>query len=239
MNQVFPIRRQLRPRGAFTLIEMLVVVAIIVLLMAFATPALMRTLQSSRLISTGETLLGAISEAQQLAYAQNVPVEIRFFKYQEPGFSSSPQLFRSYQMFKITLTNTGTGAGMTVSESIVPVNNLVKLPEGIVIAGSDELSKALSGEGLKDVKGTSTTGYSGVDGATYKALRFMTDGSCRAVSTTKEGFATLSYQTLPESFLTLTYDVGQELKTANLPKNFYTIQVDPFTGKARNYRPGF
>lgn len=226
-------------RKGFTLIEMLVVVTIIVLLLAFSTPALMRTLQSSRLASVGDALMGAISEAQQMAYAQNVPVEMRFYKHSEVGFSGSPELFRSYQLFKTVLVTEGTGAAMTVKESLVPVGNLVKLPDGIVIAADAELSGALSDDGLPDTKEGSGTGYSGVEGATFNALRFMTDGSCRAVIRDNGGFAQLQHKTLPENFFTITYDSGREINVANLPSNFYTIQVDPFTGKARNYRPGF
>lgn len=238
MKHVFPGRG--RSGAAFTLIEMLVVVSIIVLLMVFSTPALMRTLQASRLASVGDGLMGAISEAQQVAYAKNAPVEIRFFSYSSPEFNDTAPLFRSYQMFRIVLETEGVGAATTVKETLEPVNNLVKLPDGIVIASSEDLSGALSGGGIKDVgEDDSPTGYSGVEGATYQALRFMTDGSCRAVSTSENGLAQLTYKTLPTSFFTITYDSGQDITLSSLPKNFYTIQIDPFTGKARNYRPGF
>jgi uncharacterized protein (TIGR02596 family) len=228
---------------AFTLIEMLVVITIIVLLMAFATPALMRTMQASRLSSTGDTLLGVISEAQQLAFAQNVPVELRFFSY-SGDFQGDPSLFRAYQLFKVVMVSEGTGAGAAVSESLVPAGNLAKLSEGIVIASSEELSEALSGDQLPDVKdGGATPGYAGVEGANYSAIRFMPDGTCRKVGATTSSNnvsqATLTFQTLLESFFTVTYDIGAEINLGNLPKNFYTIQIDPFTGKARSYKPGF
>lgn len=226
-------------RQAFTMIEMLVVVTIIVLLLAFSTPALMRTMQASRLASVGDSLMGAISEAQQIASAQNVPVEIRFFSYPDPEFAGSTSLFRSYQLFKIVLIADTSGAAGTLKESLVPVANLVRLPGGIIIASKAELSEALAGEGLPDTKDGASPGYSGVSSATYKALRFMTDGSCRTVALAQNGFAQLNYQTLPKSFFTIAYDSGQDVTLSNLGKNFYTIQVDPFTGKARNYRPGF
>lgn len=226
-------------RRAFTLLEMLVVITIIVLLLAFSTPALMRTMQSSRLSSVGDSLMGAISEAQQLAYSQNVPVEIRFFRHADPAFTGSPKLFRSYQIFKVVLATDGAGPTATVKESLVPIANLVRLPEGIIIAADATLSEALSGNGLPDTKENSSNGYAGVADAEYKALRFMTDGSCRAVDVATAGFSKLIYKTLPTSFFTITYDSGVDVSAANLPKNFYTIQIDPYTGKARNYRPGF
>ncbi len=221
------------------MIEMLVVVTIIVLLLAFSTPALMRTMQASRLASIGDSLMGAISEAQQISSAQNVPVEMRFFSYPDPDFPGTTSLFRAYQLFKIVLITDTAGGPGTLKESLVPVGNLVRLPDGIIIASKAELSEALAGDGLPDTKDGAEPGYVGVTGATYKALRFMTDGSCRTVSVTESGFAQLNYQTLPKSFFTITYDTGEDVTLSNLPNNFYTIQVDPFTGKARNYRPGF
>jgi uncharacterized protein (TIGR02596 family) len=227
-----------KARQAFSLIEMLVVVTIIVLLLAFSTPALMRTMQATRLASVGDGLMGAISEAQQIAYAQNVPVELRFFSYS--GDFGDLSLFRSYQLFKVVIVNEGTGAAAQPVESIVPAGNLIKLSDGIVVASDEALSPALSGEGITDTKdGGVVPGYSGVSEATYNAIRFMPDGSCRKVGTTTDGLAVLTFQTLPESFFTITYDSGVQITAENLPKNFYTIQIDPFTGKARSYKPGF
>lgn len=222
---------------AFTLIEMLVVVSIVVLLLAFSTPALMRTLQSSRLSSVGDTLFGAISEAQQIAFSQNVPVELRFFKFIETGETTAA--FRSYQMFKVTLLTEGTGAGMTVKESLIPVSNLVRLPEGVVLVSDTDLSPLFATDGLSDTKSGASVGYSGVSGATYNAIRFMTDGSCRTVGKSANNFAVLTYEILTKSFFTLTGDGGQAITVKTLPPNFYTIQIDPFTGKSRSYRPGF
>lgn len=232
-------------RRAFSLIEMLVVIAIIAMIMASATPALMRTMQATRLSSTGDSIMGALTESKQLAYAQNVPVELRFFKYPDQDFpGSSVQLFRSYQIFKIVTLTEGTGANAQTKESVVPVGTLSKLSDGIIIAADQGLSPLLNGQNgqsLDDIKTNSSggAGYSGVANAKYNAIRFMPDGSCRKVNAQSDGFSQLDYGTLPTSFLTLTYDNGQEITTGNLPKNFYTIQIDPFTGKARNYRPGF
>ena len=47
-----------------------------------------------------------------------------------------------------------------------------------------------------------------------------------------------SYNTLNESYFTLAENIGQKLTVKSLPKNFFTIQIDPFNSKARTYRPG-
>jgi len=224
---------------AFTLIEMLVVVTIIVLLLAFSTPALTRTLQASRLTSTGDTLIGALSEAQQLAFTHNAPVEVRFFAFAgEMDSSGTNTSYRAYQLFKISVASS-TSKGGTYTESVEPVGNLVRIPEGVALIKDDELSPALMGKGFTDVKQSGGTGgYSGTD-AIYNALRFMPDGSCRKVDSASTGLAALSYQTLPISFMTLANDSGVAITMKTLPKNFFTIQVDPYTGKSRSYRPGF
>lgn len=236
MTQSLPIQSSRNSR-AFSLIEMLVVVTIIVLLLAFSAPALSRTLMASKLASAGESLFGAISEAQQIAYASNVPVELRFFKVPDT-FGTNPA-YRSYQIFKIVQVTEGSGAAATVKESLEAAGNLVNMPENVIIVPDDTLSPALSGDGLPDTKEGASVGYSGVKTAVYNAWRFMPDGSCRKVGKSSGGFATLEFQKLTESFITITIESGQAITSQNLPKNFFTIQVDPFTGKARSYKPGF
>jgi uncharacterized protein (TIGR02596 family) len=226
-------------RRGFSLIEMLVVVAIVVMLLALATPALTRTMQASRLSSAGESMMGAIAEAQQTAFSNNTPVDIRFFSFVE-DLDQSP-VFHSYQLFKITQTTQGSGGSATIKEAITPVGNLIRLPEGIVIPTDSALSYALSGSGtsLPDTKENSTVGYSGVSGATYSAIRFMPDGTCRTVGSTTNGLATLTFQSLQKNFFTLTFGGGTAVTLSTLPKNFFTVQIDPYTGKARSYKPGF
>jgi uncharacterized protein (TIGR02596 family) len=225
-----------RASRAFTLVETLVVVSIIVLILALSTPALTRVIMSSKLTSAGEAVFGAISQAQQAAYAGNVPVELRFFKVPD-SFGGNPA-YRSYQIFKIIqIPDASSAAG--VKESLEAVGTLIRLPESIFIVPDDTLSPALAGNGLPDVKDGASIGYSGVTSAVYNAWRFMPDGSCRKVGTSTGGFATLEYQTLTQSFITIAADSGSVITPDNLPKNFFTIQVDPFTSKARSYKPGF
>lgn len=211
---------------------MLVVVAIVVVLLAFSSPALLRTLQATKLASAGDALMGAISEAQQVAYSQNVPVELRFFS--AVGDIGGISLFRSYQLFKVVVVAQGAGAQIEIREEIVPIGDLVDLPEGIVIASDEELSPLIAGAGFQDNKDQNIK---------YNGIQFMPDSSCRKVgATVTDGgttLASLSFSTLPESYFTLTYDIGADITVQNLPRNFYTIQIDPFTSKARSFKPGF
>jgi len=241
MKRLFPSPSVCR-RG-FSLIEMLVVVSIVVMLLALATPALTRTLQASRLSAAGEAMMGSIAEAQQTALTANTPVDMRFFSFIE-DLDQAP-VYHSYQLFKITQSTQGGGGNSTVTEKVVPVGNLIRLPEGVIIPTDSALSGAFSSStggastGIQDTKENSQVGYSGVSGATYNALRFMPDGTCRSVGATVNGMAKLEFLNLPQNFFTMTFGSGAAVTLANLPKNFFTIQIDPYTGKARSYKPGF
>ncbi len=227
-------------KAAFSLIEMLVVVAIIVMIMAVATPALMRTLQSSKLSGAGDALLGAISQAQQFAFTQNSPVEIRFFKFNtDIDLPGARQDFRAYQMFKVTTA--ALTSGSTLTETFIPMGTLSRLPDSITLVADSDLSPLLNGNSQQDTKNGSTPGYSGVSGATYNAIRFMPDGSYRVAGTiSSSGLTTIPFaQDITLCHVTLASDAGSAITAKNLPPNFYTIQIDPFTGKARTYRPGF
>jgi hypothetical protein len=152
-------------------------------------------------------------------------------------------MFHSYQLFRIIAASQGQGAAAVVKEFVLPVGSLVPLPEGIVIPADNTLTGAFfvngNSTGLQDTRDGAQVGYSGVAGATYNAIRFMPDGTCRNVGTTTNGLATLTFQMLPQNFITLTYGSGAAVTLATLPSNFFTIQIDPYTGKARSYRPGF
>ncbi|WP_172682796.1 Verru_Chthon cassette protein D [Verrucomicrobium spinosum] len=209
---------------AFTLIEMLLVVTIIAILLAFAGPSIFGALRGNRMTGAGESLLGAMSEAQQTAFSQGYPVEVRFYQYTDP--STGVVGFRGYQFFKVSSPD---GAN---TEQITKISETVKLPDGVYISAAPSMSPTLVGGTFAD-----SDANSGVTGASYSAMRFLPDGTCKAVASAAGGIAALQYQTLPNSFFTLVEDTNTA--AAALPDNFYIIQTDPFTGKSRSYRPGF
>lgn len=209
---------------AFTLIEMLLVVTIIAILLAFAGPSIFGALRGNRMTGAGESLLGAMSEAQQTAFSQGYPVEVRFYQY--PDASTGVTGFRGYQFFKVTSPD---GAN---TEQVAKISEVVKLPDGVYISSAATMSPTLVGGTFPDSEANS-----GVAGASYSAMRFLPDGTCKAVASAAAGIAALQHQPLPNSFFTLVEDTNTAVTV--LPDNFYIIQTDPFTGKSRSYRPGF
>lgn len=216
-------------KSAFTLIELLVVITVISLLLAFSAPALFNGLQASRLSGAGERMVSALSEAQQTAFSQNIVVEVQFYTYE--GVFGDGSAFRSYRIFRVT--NPNTSAGNSV-ENVASVGPIVNLPDGVVISAAPSLSPALAGATLDD-----TANNAGVTDAKYAAIRFLPDGTCRKVVSGSGGIAVLDFLSLPLSFFTMLEDDGRTVDANSLPKNFFTIQTDPYTGKSRSYRPGF
>lgn len=211
--------------AAFTLVELLVVITVISILLAFSAPALFNGLGASRLGGAGERMLSSLSEAQQTAFTQNCAVEVQFYVYS--GDLGSGEAFRGYRMFKVT--NTATGA-----EVVSSMGAIVNLPDGVIVSADQTLSPSLSGNRMSD-----SLKNSGTASASFAAIRFLPDGTCRKVSSSASGMATLVFLPLSESFFTMLEDDGNVYSSATLPKNFYTIQTDPYTGKSRSYRPGF
>lgn len=216
---------------AFSLIELLVVITVISILLAFSAPALFNGLGASRLSGAGDRVLTSLSEAQQTAFSQNCAVEVQFYSY--AGMLSADSAFRSFRLFKVT-NPPATGVPAGNSELVTSMGSIVSLPDGVVISSDESLSPSLSGNGIADVSQNS-----GVPEATYAALRFLPDGTCRKVVSTGNGLASMQFLSLTQSFFTLHEDDGRAYSGASPPKNFYTIQTDPFTGKSRSYRPGF
>lgn len=197
---------------------MLLVVAVIGILVALATPALFRTLQGNRLATAGERLLNQIALVQQMAATLNRPMEIRFYQYEKKNELVGGVQFHSYQVFELPNASTEVRAesgNQPATET--PSGELVDLGESIVIASSSRLTPFAAGPLLEDGR-KYVQDYS----AKYFAVRFYPNGTTNLP------------KNISNSYLTLISDSDVE---KDPPANFYTIQVDPYTGKTRPYRP--
>lgn len=209
-------RRFRNERRAFTLIEMLVVVIIIGILLALAVPMLFQTLKANRLSAAGDTLIQQLSLAQQLATSGNFPVEVRFYRYQiDDGMSE--QGFHAYQLFRLydqPQEDPSSPGGELITEK--PLGVPTQFGNEIVVSDDPQLTPLASGPLTEDSRK-----YLKAADASYFSFRFNPDGT-----TTLNKSVTTSYLTL----------VNAETEQ-NTPANFYTIQVDPYNGKLRVYRP--
>ena len=121
-----------RSKG-FTLIEMMVVVAMIALIVAAVAPMVFGTLISTRLSSAGETLAGQISLAHQIAVSRNMTVEVRFYEYDDPEAPGSGSAVRAVAIMQASETGQTSQMGKQLTDTYY-------LPSGIAVGSSTSMS---------------------------------------------------------------------------------------------------
>ena len=196
--------------AAFTLMELLVVMIVLSILLVVVAPTLVQNTAASRLTNAGDLVLNKLSEAQQQAIAENSEVEVRFFETVAPG--SLDQVPRLHSLKFFTL---GVGEGSDGNGRFIPSSSLIRLDEGVVISSKPKISSLIEA-GFKQEETVAEPADR------YLSLRFLPDGSTE----------------LPEGspwFITLVLQ-DTEAKP-DVPANFYTVQIDPVTGRVRSFRP--
>lgn len=209
-------RRRIFSRG-FSLIEMLVVVSVVGMLLAFATPQLFSLVQATSLTSEGSNLRNKLSQAQQIALSQNTDVEVRFFKMKDPGNAETDLAFRGYQFFRYNQYG-----------QLLPVSEFFRVKPPIVI--NEPLSTLVKTTGTNEKYFSPSTGkalipvLSDKESFDYTSFRFRPDGSTDLPG--RSGSDTW-YITLVKGLPT----------TSQVPENYFTVQLDPFNGRVTSYRP--
>jgi uncharacterized protein (TIGR02596 family) len=211
------------PRKGFTLIEMMVVVAMIALITAAVAPMVFNTLVSTRLTSAGETLAGQLSLAQQIAVSRNQTVEVRFYQYVDP---ESPGSKPAYRALAIMQASSADGATNQLNKQLT---DTYYLPSGIAVSDSAAMSPILA-SGRVQSEADKEKIIRRASDARYKAFLVRADGS-----TNLEQLMRGDYRP-NQCYFTLGEDrVLQDSST--VPKNFYAVQIDPSTGRTSTYRP--
>jgi uncharacterized protein (TIGR02596 family) len=219
-------KRRCIPPNSFTLVELLVVMAIIVILIAITVPAFFNMMRTSSLTTGGNRLVDQLNICRQLAMTKNCQVEFRFYQLPDANapVASAPSVFRAFQGFSLDNGGSQTNA----------ITKVMYLPSQIYIAANTTASTLLSTNNPPYyVAGTSPTTAGNSVGvyppASYNYLdfHFKADGSTDLTPT----FASPWYVSLANQ-----HDKIQNA-ASGLPANFITVQIDANTGRARYFRP--
>ncbi len=154
-------------RRAFSLIELLAVVAVLAIVAALTIPSVNSVLRGTALSSAEDDLAAELGLARQHAVASNREVEIRFYLYSDPSATGTAQdRFQSYQMF--IYDEAGQAS---------PVGRLKKLSPRVILASSETLSTLLGPALKKNWSGETKPSLPGI-GTSYEAytFRFRPDG---------------------------------------------------------------
>lgn len=211
MNASF-INRPASSNRGWSLAEMLVVITVVGFLLAMAAPNIFSLVRASELSSQGEVFRNWLSQAQQQALATGSDVEVRFYNFHDLNSGQIVDEFRACQYFQYNDQG-----------ELLPLVEVYRLNDPVMF--SRQLSSLLDPgrQGLSTGTVNRETFFgSGVEGerVAYRSFRFRPDGSTD----------------LPKNeqwFLTMVADEG----ASQTPRNFYCLQVDPYNGSLREYRP--
>jgi uncharacterized protein (TIGR02596 family) len=200
-----------RQRIAFTLLEILLVIALIMILVALLAPGITSIGKAQRLTQAEQLITSQLVLARQIAVAQGQTIEVRFYRYQ--GASDTSPTFQAIQLIKW-----GTDGIQR------PADRLHKLPAGVVLYdNTNARSTLLDAARIR----TSDPAQNDPDLPEAKAGKydvasfiFLPDGSTNLDVT---GYWHVTAASTPIQ--------------NTLPANFITVQLDPLNGIPRVYRP--
>ncbi len=194
---------------AFTLVELLVVVAIVLILAALAVPAFNSIGQSQALTAGLNTVVDNLKSARQMALAQNRVVNVRFYKI--PGEAGGDPAYRALKVFKLDESGVQPDA----------VSKLQRFSGNVVI--SDDVQFTTIPDAIDTNGAIATEDLPGAPAVPYKSVSF-----------TPSGATTLG----PNSLWFLSLKSENAAPVSGKPAiNFATVQIDPINGAVKVFRP--
>lgn len=204
-------RGPLHAPAGFSLVEMVIVVAIVTMLIAVATPYTLGALQAANLTSAGDTLMQKIAVAQQRSLTENRPVGLDFYYYTEDNIKGC----HAIQLISYN----------PADNQAAPLEPPVYLNKQSVVLVEGALSPMFSTNQTATSTGMATLNPFQSLGATFYRIIFYPNGATSLRTPLRTAYVTListkSYQ--------------EDLATA--PPDYYTVQIDPVTGRGHSYRP--
>ncbi len=160
---------------AFSLVELLVVLAIVSILAVLATPSLVSALTSGKLNTASQLVADSVALARQEAVAKDRNVQVRFYKITTGPF----QGWRALQVVRVEQTSSGS--------SLVPVTKVRLLPDGVIASATPALSPLLTADTA--ISGSVSLPIYGA--SPYAGFYFLPSGAVESALTSANNFITL------------------------------------------------
>ncbi len=219
-------------RRGFTLVEVLIVIALIAMLLFLTVPGLKDVISGSKITAAADQIVGDLNLARQTALKDSVTVEVRFYKYSDPS-ARNEQRFGAYQCFRL-VQDLNKPSDYTSKRILRPIFEKVKtIPQGVVLVESEQWSPLLTDETMsKENNRERVRGL--IPGQRDTEAEYL------SFVISPEGETSLDRTGAKQWYLTLVNE-GEYQKapnpTALRPDNFIMLQVDPFTANVRRYQP--
>lgn len=204
---------------AFSLIELLVVVAIIAVILTLITPAVVPLLRASNINQSASMLVDELNLARQTALTKNHDVEVRFYQVASKSDASDLQ-FRAFRSFLPFAQNAAAAQ---------PLSAVRYLPEPVIISPAAQYSTLLDYGGPRAglMKGQEILPGNNSP-STYISFLFRSTGGTNLTPVDPlDG----------KWFLTLYLENAPRNATTGIPGNYFTALVEPITGRVRTFRP--
>lgn len=224
-----------RPTAGFTLVEVLVVLALISMLMFFTVPGLRDVMKGSKLTQTSDQILQDLSIARQTAIKDNTAVEVRFYQFPDPdgvsGQNGEPMTFGAYQIFKLKQDAERPTQYSAPRIPIAILPQIRRIPQGTALIDSPKWSPLLSNPNMVKKQETVLGLVAGQRDTQAQYVSFIIS---------PDGETSLDKSGAQQWFITIVSD--EEIRKAGQPdnmqpSNFIMMQVDPFTANMRIYQP--
>ncbi len=229
-----------RRAGAFSLIELLIVISIIAIIAGFSIPAVTSVLKGSALTQAGTALEDQMSMARQHALGNNRLVQVRFYRYADPEMPGekvddpSTGQFRAIQYFE-------RSPGGIWS----PVGKVVRLPDSMMMNPTERFSTILGEDNAtRLVLANKVQADPNNHVELPRGVKFNYDYIY--IHFTPSGGTDLKVLGIPGRsssgglwYITMhsIVDLTSATPSSN-PPNYFCWMVDPVTGVGRVYKPG-
>ncbi|MBX7208127.1 MAG: Verru_Chthon cassette protein D [Verrucomicrobiaceae bacterium] len=200
-------RANFRPaaRGGFSLMEMLVIMAIATMLITLAANGLRTTWRSQQIYTSATSLMQALSLARSNAMRFNCPTQLRIYRFQDGDITTAEPQYRAYQVVSVT-----PGASQ---DQFHIVTELQRLEGTTVMSKFSQYSSIVA----------SDTPLPGDSMYSYVVVEFRPDGSTNLETNPSQPWT-----------MTLLSDWGAD-KQGPLPKDARTLVIAPETGAVSLY----
>ncbi|MGI8605126.1 MAG: Verru_Chthon cassette protein D [Verrucomicrobiales bacterium] len=210
--------RRAKGRGGFTLVELLVVIAVIGMVVVLAVPTIEPMMKGSKLTAAADDLRFKLSGYRQRCVAENRPIEVRFLKFIDTAVPGGRNAYRAYVAGRFRQERKSSGDGAFVFE---PIDNVVRLPEGVVISSIPEFSTVVHNDQVRH--GTHELPVADQPNAEFASFAFRPDGSTDLPKRAGDIW-----------FLTIMTE-RDDVAGAPSPDNFITLAIDAYNGSVRSY----
>jgi uncharacterized protein (TIGR02596 family) len=216
---------QQSPSRGFSMIEILVVVAIMAILMVMSAPTMSAAFKGSKLSQATSDVSNFLHLAHQTAIKENKPVEVRFYKFTNPEAPiKNEALFQGYRMFIMKQKYETTGGDEDVIEAVAegPVK---RMPNGTYMTDAGEMSTLLGNV----VTSESEEGVRGLIAgqrikAEYRSFVFRPDGTANLPVDSKW-------------FVTVISMEEKQKNREQKPDNYSCLMINPANGEIRPFSP--